>query len=44
MLAAAMNEAAVKAILITAVGSALGALAYHFVIYPWAIKNLNTLG
>lgn len=44
VLAAAMNEQAVKAILITAVGGALASLLYHFVIYPWALKNLNNLG
>lgn len=36
-----MNDEALKAILITAVGSALGALFYHFLVLPMAQKHLN---
>lgn len=36
-----MSEEALKAILITAAGSALGALVYHFFVLPMAQKHLN---
>lgn len=36
-----MNDEALKAILIAAVGSALGALAYQFFILPMAQKYFN---
>jgi len=39
-----MNDDAVKAIILTAVGSALGAVLYHFFVYPLAAKHLSNNG
>lgn len=39
-----MDEQAVKAILVTAVGSALGAAFYTFIVLPWAQKFFSNNG